>query len=646
MTQDTFFSPAAETFFSPQLILPEINQRLRRVLDLAWGLLPANDPAVENLRQVLRQTTILQLLYGRHVVAVAGLQGVGKSTLIQELYDFSAKKTEDGQVSPEWIGGTTREDERIPVLVLETSGVSRPTPFVHAYRWGPDGSDGIERISLDSGEFRAIAQQPDQTRDEARVNILLELQVPRRYFHADDCGFLVLPGFHSKNAASARNDHGSRLAYYSLLAASTYLLVVDDVADYREIALQDEFEPWFAASEPLFVLPRCDVSPGLAAGRKADLMEKLKLSAEQSDRVICTGTDSAGFPKTNWIAAMRLALDAYAQPSSGARHAQMNQLLEMLDQLYEHDTLDSILRAAEKREVQHFPLRETLARLLEIYENAANARAKKLQRQLAGHLQAETGVFVDLIARELPRGWDSFWKELMNAMLNAGRPSDRDLKALEKKVRDRWNEHMNGFNRRMTANWALTPGQLKEPPRLPERAEDIPVENLRELKNALRDLPALAELALLRDDQTRTDILHARLPLPEMESRDENTLLGTVAMAASNFAPSPIREVSFVLSAFFNRLGTLLQRAAHYNDRALAAEYTQRLAEIEMQNLLDNYTRLADLLAEKVHEFLNRYLNLQQQQHDREQLHLQISRLKSSVAKMKEYANQQRGYLH
>ena len=45
-------------------------------------------PVVEKLQNVLRQTTILQMLRGEYVVAVAGAPGAGKSTLMRLLYDL------------------------------------------------------------------------------------------------------------------------------------------------------------------------------------------------------------------------------------------------------------------------------------------------------------------------------------------------------------------------------------------------------------------------------------------------------------------------------------------------------------------------------------------------------------------------------
>lgn len=70
----------------PETLLPPLN---RALLSLRAAAVDLRDDAIDDQAvNVLRRTTLPEIFNNRYLVAVAGAQGAGKTTLVREIYDL------------------------------------------------------------------------------------------------------------------------------------------------------------------------------------------------------------------------------------------------------------------------------------------------------------------------------------------------------------------------------------------------------------------------------------------------------------------------------------------------------------------------------------------------------------------------------
>ena len=100
-----------------ELLLPRLNQALASIISACDAVLdgPINDKGetVEQaLRPIMRRLLLNQTLGQYSLLAVAGTQGAGKTTLIKSLYDL---KGEDAG----WLKANEGRGETYPILITE-----------------------------------------------------------------------------------------------------------------------------------------------------------------------------------------------------------------------------------------------------------------------------------------------------------------------------------------------------------------------------------------------------------------------------------------------------------------------------------------------------------------------------------------------
>ena len=191
----------------PELMISGLNKRLAFLLNKASLF---NDKALENkLQSMLRETLILELLSERYIIAVSGLQGVGKSTLIKNLYDL-----------PEGIlPAHLNRGEKLPILVCE-GNVKQTQKKVFTFVRSSEKNTSLIAARKCQENFIEIVQNP------GRKHILLEITVPKRYFKGENFGFLLLPGI-EKSGVFEDEHWWVSLAKSSLKASANSILAVN-----------------------------------------------------------------------------------------------------------------------------------------------------------------------------------------------------------------------------------------------------------------------------------------------------------------------------------------------------------------------------------------------------------------------------------
>ena len=294
---------------TPEIYLKQFNQYSIRLLASLF-LLPDGEKKnqlINNFKVLLRRSYVSEQLFNRHVVAISGLQGAGKSTLIKQMYDIG-----ENDYFPENLG----RGEVIPILVTEHNGSFN----TYSYRLLPtdQGDYEISRVEISKSEFEIRSTDPDP-----QVNdIILELKVPRKYQFPRNFSFLILPGFQGKM------EIWQELLRTSLSASTTCVFVIDPdkSSDSNNKLLIEKIKRDFKETKPIFVVTHEDKSYDSNKEFCSQLAQSY-IPENEGDRVISTGAfeaNHASFGK--WIGLFIKAIKKYSSISNVFRKAQLYSL--------------------------------------------------------------------------------------------------------------------------------------------------------------------------------------------------------------------------------------------------------------------------------------------------------------------------------
>lgn len=309
---------------TPELTLQGLKQRVHTLL-AATSI--ANDRAniVKRLLAVYRKIAVAQLLYDRYVIAIAGLQGVGKSTLLKQLYDLS------NEYVPENMG----RGEKLPVLITEHEESDIRTFVRRAVKGDESDEYNLENVRVSPSVFHEISKKP------AITDMWLELMVPKRYFSSGNTSFLLLPGM--EETTNEDEQVWQDFMQHALTMASTCVLVFDRTklaqADNQNLiaSMIEDFQ----SAKPIFALTRSDMYDNNPL--KSSVMERFSISSDEENRVILTGT--GGYPR-KWTGDLIEAIRGYSSFPRAFRHSQMTRLSDLLE-ILEQDILPELQEQVE-----------------------------------------------------------------------------------------------------------------------------------------------------------------------------------------------------------------------------------------------------------------------------------------------------------
>lgn len=243
--------PAAE------LLLPRLNQALANILVACDALLegPINDEgetAEQVFNPIMRRLLLCQTLGQYSLLAVAGTQGAGKTTLIKSLYELEG---EDAA----WLRPNEGRGETYPILVTE----GEPEAPAEGFVWKLErvgGERKVARVPLLDGsrtvaeaqlEFQRACSQTDAN------ELLVELRLPGKLKLGDCRGWLLLPGYETKTLANEAWQTTMRAA---LAGASSAIIVTDETRlarDQSDLA-RDALSTAFGDISPVVVISKTE----------------------------------------------------------------------------------------------------------------------------------------------------------------------------------------------------------------------------------------------------------------------------------------------------------------------------------------------------------------------------------------------------
>ncbi|KAF1053637.1 MAG: hypothetical protein GAK43_01307 [Stenotrophomonas maltophilia] len=310
----------------------------------------------------VRKLRIARELNQLYYIAVAGSQSAGKTRLIRELY----------ALDEHWLKDNDGRGERLPVFIIETDDPRAPF---------------ATRIAVSAGRVAESEITPEEFRrlvsgwDAGSATLFPKLYVPRRHFHGQQVGFVLLPGYELENQDNAT---WQRVMRHTLKHSLGSLLVTDQarLADNgQKDILRDLSSAYFKGRLPVAVVSKTESVP-------ADKLDGLRERASEvfeipQDHVICTGTGDAALV-ADWTTQLIGALDRYALPAASTLETRLEELEQLVDgDLCDIQALiDDALQGAEVRRSAPEKQRDDV---LAWFDQASTKYRRKYARQVNRH---------------------------------------------------------------------------------------------------------------------------------------------------------------------------------------------------------------------------------------------------------------------
>ncbi|OOM78813.1 hypothetical protein [Clostridium sp. BL-8] len=393
---------------NPEIYLGELNRRINKIyLDsLAFG----NDKLQEEIRNLLKKTIISEVFNEKYIIAIAGLQGVGKSTIMKILYDLP------DDIIPE----TRSIGERIPVVVTEweENYYGFKAKIININNKKIEIKD---KIIDNAVEFFEISRNPSME------YIILELMVPRKFFKTTNTSFVLLPGINQKN------DSWNELAKYVLYSAANSILVFNEQRfnDPNNTSLIQSIKSDFNSAKPIVALTFGDQSADGNVSLKEQFIKQFNVPSVESDRIIRTSTRENDISR--WCNEMIAALGKYSDIEKEFRLKQ----IEVLDQLLLKD-LSSILNNMEKKNCSYDLLedsgsKDSVRRIM----NKVNKRKDSIKKYYHKEIEKQ----IENIAFEASNNMKDYIKD------------ESILYKLKKQIFSESIEDIDQFNNNIMSSW-------------------------------------------------------------------------------------------------------------------------------------------------------------------------------------------------
>lgn len=320
--------------------------------------------AQRTLFHAIRKLAIAIEFQNRQIISVSGLQGAGKSTMMQTFFGLP-----DGIIKV-----STGRGEQIPVLISEHEECTNYDTYAVCLEHQENGYERIEkRISTE--EF--LKYSSGDIADEDNI-IYLELHLPYRRIYDSSIAFMLLPGFEDQQ------DYWKELIEFSLRCSNAAIFTFDQ-ARYSKMqnkVILDKVKIGFKDSL-VYAITRCDTNQDTATDFRKKCIEELVV---QEDRVINVGVYSENVKNEEWINNLSSAVLKYCNSAASAILGTNEYLIEIIqDEISPQLTLIKEILSKEDDHVIVEKIERNDA--LSAFDKTIASRRRKLERSLESRLR-------------------------------------------------------------------------------------------------------------------------------------------------------------------------------------------------------------------------------------------------------------------
>lgn len=322
-----------------------------------------NEKRVREAQKVLfhaiRKLAIAVEFQNRQIISVSGLQGAGKSTMMQTFFGL-----------PEGIlKVSTGRGEQIPVLISEHKNCKNYETYAICLE---HLNSGYERVEKEISQNDFIKYSSGDVADEDNV-IYLELHLPYKRIEDSSIAFMLLPGFED------RQDYWKELIEFSLRCSNAAIFAFDQ-ARYSKMqnkVVLEKVKEGFKDSL-VYAITRCDISEETAGEFRQKCITELEV---HPDRVVNVGMFSDTAKNNEWIAMLSNAVIRYCNSAASAILGTNEYLIEIIqDEISPQLTLIKEILSKEDDHVIVEKIERNDA--LSAFDKTIGARRRRLERSL------------------------------------------------------------------------------------------------------------------------------------------------------------------------------------------------------------------------------------------------------------------------
>lgn len=319
--------------------------------------------AQRTLFHAIRKLAIAIEFQNRQIISVSGLQGAGKSTMMQTFFSL-----------PEGIiKVSTGRGEQIPVLISEHEECVDYNTYAVCLEHSDNGYERIEK-KISKEDF--LKYSTGDIADEDNI-IYLELHLPYNKIQDSSIAFMLLPGFEDQQ------DYWKELIEFSLRCSNAAIFAFDQ-ARYSKMqnkVVLDKVKNGFKDSL-VYAITRCDTSKESSIPFRNKCIEELDV---QADRVINVGVYNDNSLNEKWIDELSSAVLKYCNSSSSAILGTNEYLIEIIqDEISPQLTLIKEILSKEDDHVIVEKIERNDA--LSAFDKTISERRRKLERSLGARL--------------------------------------------------------------------------------------------------------------------------------------------------------------------------------------------------------------------------------------------------------------------
>ena len=226
---------------SPKFMLGKMFQDLCN-LSAKIHALDINNKTEKELSNLIRKVYVSWTSYDKYLVAIAGLQGVGKTTFLRNYLGLDST----------WLKETEGRGECFPVLVIQEPGRKEAEGIIRKLTL-KDGLYTLQEQSVTPDEFPKTIRSGFGDGSDSTLTLLPVLKIPvATPFH--QISFLLLPGYETKKADwQELMCHGLMSANLPVIVTDSQSLASDGIKDIR-----DDLKKFLENVEPDVIYSKID----------------------------------------------------------------------------------------------------------------------------------------------------------------------------------------------------------------------------------------------------------------------------------------------------------------------------------------------------------------------------------------------------
>jgi hypothetical protein len=366
------------------------------------------------LKALHNKLSITDQMADRSLLAITGLQGTGKTTIVKHLYELPK------DILPENSG----RGERLPVFITEKK-VNQIETYVFRPKQNEDGHIKVVREKVTSQEFNKIAMNP-----MANEDLWLECVVPERYLKDEMKSIVLLPGFEKDD-----KDLSQLLLEHILYLSNSSVMVLrkDTFARESTQEMMRKVKQIYKYVKPVIAITFGDVNAEQNPAFKQQIIEEFELQAHEHDHVVITG-EKPQFTE-DWQSHLMEAIDRYGYADSN-RDDLVKQLIRSLARQID-DTLFQVRKILEsemkKRKLEQAQFDDYHTILIN-FENISSKFLKDLEEDIKIALGKRFEPARDAFRVYLAD--NTTWGKELKTKFFGQKP--QELYALEAKIQEIW----------------------------------------------------------------------------------------------------------------------------------------------------------------------------------------------------------------